>query len=155
MDIQRATPCRRLAGVLLAGMASLALTAFADEVKVTLSGANEVPPVQTMASGSGSFTINADKTVSGAVSTTGVAGTMAHIHLAAKGVNGPVIIPLAKNGDGGWTVPAGSKLTDAQYQAYKSGDLYVNVHSDAHKGGEIRAQLEAPMAMAPGHKMGY
>lgn len=155
MGIQRATLCRRFAGLLLTGMAGLALTAFADEVKVTLSGESEVPPVHTMASGSGSFTINPDKTVTGAITTTGVAGTMAHIHLAAKGVNGPVIVPLAKNGDSGWTVPAGSKLTDAQYQAYKSGELYVNVHSDAHKGGEIRAQLEAPMAMAPGHKMGY
>jgi hypothetical protein len=39
-------------------------------------------------------------------------------------------------------VPAGAKFTDAQYKAYKAGDLYYNVHSDAHKGGEIRGQLK-------------
>jgi hypothetical protein len=32
-------------------------------------------------------------------------------------------------------------LTDAQYKSYKAGELYVNVHSDAYKGGEIRGQL--------------
>ena len=36
----------------------------------------------------------------------------------------------------------GSKLTDDQYKSFESGDLYINVHSDAHKGGEIRTQLK-------------
>ncbi len=39
-------------------------------------------------------------------------------------------------------MPEGSKLTDEQYAAYKAGNLYVNVHSAANKGGEIRAQLK-------------
>jgi CHRD domain len=38
-------------------------------------------------------------------------------------------------------VPEGTKLTDDQYKSYKAGNLYVNVHTDAHKGGEIRAQI--------------
>ena len=114
---------------------------WADQTKVTLSGAQEVPAVTTAASGSGTITINADKSVSGSVSTTGVAGTMAHIHNGAAGANGPVIIPLTKNGDT-WSVPAGAKLTDEQYAAYKAGNLYVNVHSAANKGGEIRGQLK-------------
>jgi hypothetical protein len=80
--------------------------------------------------------------VSGSVTTTGVAGTMAHIHQAAAGKNGPVIVPLTKSGDSTWSVPAGAKLTDAQYEAYKAGDLYVNVHSAENKGGEIRGQLK-------------
>jgi hypothetical protein len=37
--------------------------------------------------------------------------------------------------------PSGTTLTDAQYKAYLDGRLYVNVHSDANKGGEVRAQL--------------
>jgi hypothetical protein len=66
---------------------------------------------------------------------------MAHIHQGAKGVNGPVIIPLAKNGDT-YTVPEGKKLTQAQMDALKAGNLYVNVHSNEYKGGEVRAQLQ-------------
>lgn len=113
-----------------------------DEVSVMLSGDKEVPPVTTTASGNGTININADMTVSGSVKTSGLAGTMAHIHQGAVGVNGPVIIHLAKDGDGVWAVPAGAKLTDAQYQAYKAGELYVNVHTAANKGGEIRGQLK-------------
>jgi hypothetical protein len=109
---------------------------------VTLSGAEEVPPVTTSASGSGTITVKDDKSVSGSVTTTGVVGTAAHIHTGAKGHNGPVIVPLTKGSDGNtWSVPEGRKLTDAQYSAYKAGNLYVNVHSAAHKGGEIRGQL--------------
>jgi len=110
--------------------------------KVTLSGSQEVPPVTTAASGSGTIIVNADKSVSGSVTTTGVAATAAHIHTGAPGQNGPVIIPLAKTGDGTWSVAAGAKLTDAQYDNYKAGNLYVNVHSAANKGGEIRGQMK-------------
>ena len=52
-----------------------------------------------------------------------------------------MIIPLTKSGDNTFTVPAGTKLTDAQMESLKSGNLYVNVHSAANPGGEIRAQL--------------
>jgi hypothetical protein len=109
--------------------------------KVSLTGADEVPAVNTQAKGSGSFRIADDGAVSGSVTTTGVAGTMAHLHLAAKGVNGPVIVPLTKSGDT-YSVPEGRKLTPEQMKAFKEGRLYVNVHSVAHKGGEIRAQLQ-------------
>ena len=107
-----------------------------------LSGDQEVPPVTTTAKGSGTITISADKSVSGSVTTTGMPGTMAHIHEGAAGKNGPVVIPLSKTGDGVWSVPAGAKLTDEQYKSFEAGDLYVNVHSAAHQGGEIRAQLK-------------
>jgi hypothetical protein len=109
---------------------------------VTLTGGAEVPAVSTQASGSGTITINDDKTVSGGVTTSGIKGTMAHIHMASPGKNGPVIIPLTKSGDHGWAVPAGAKLTDDQYKAFEAGGLYVNVHSAAHKGGEVRGQLK-------------
>ena len=110
-------------------------------ISVKLSGAEEVPPVNTSGSGSGSFRVAEDGAVSGSVTTKNVAGTMAHIHLGARGRNGPVIVPLAKNGDT-YSVPEGKKLTSAQLQAFKAGDLYVNVHSNRHKGGEVRAQLQ-------------
>lgn len=138
-------------GTRLAVLASLALALTAgcasmggsSGVAVSLSGSQEVPPVATQASGSGTITVGEDKSVSGSVTTTGVAGLAAHIHVGSAGKNGPVIIPLTKSADGTtWSVPAGAKLTDAQYESYKAGDLYVNVHSAAHKGGEIRAQIK-------------
>ena len=121
---------------------SLASIASAADVKVNLSGAQEVPPVATSASGSGTITVNGDKTVSGALTTTGIAGTAAHIHQAAMGQNGGVAVPLEKSGSDAWRVPAGAKLTDEQYRAYQASDLYVNVHSAAHPDGEIRGQLK-------------
>lgn len=116
--------------------------AMAAGSQVMLSGDHEVPPVKTSAEGQGTITIGDDMGVSGSVKTTGVEGMAAHIHEAAAGKNGPVIIPLKKGSDGEWMVPADAKLTDAQYKAYKAGDLYVNVHSAAHKDGEIRGQLK-------------
>jgi hypothetical protein len=56
------------------------------------------------------------------VTTTGIAGTAAHIHEGPTGKNGPVAIPLTKNGDT-YTVPAGAKLTDAQLASFKAGSL--------------------------------
>jgi hypothetical protein len=41
-----------------------------------------------------------------------------------------------------WTFAPGAKLTDAQMESLKAGNLYINVHSDANKGGEIRGQLK-------------
>jgi hypothetical protein len=120
----------------------LAGTAVAADVKVTLSGGEEVPAVTTSATGTGTITIKDDKTVTGSVTTKGVMGTAAHIHLAPAGKNGPPIITLTKKSESEWTVPEGSKLTDEQYAAYKAGSLYVNVHSAANKGGEIRGQLK-------------
>jgi outer membrane lipoprotein SlyB len=110
-------------------------------LSVKLSGAQEVPPVNTPGTGSGSFRVAEDGSISGSVTTNNVPGTMAHIHLGARGKNGPVIVPLTKNGDT-YSVPDGRKLTSAQLQAYTAGDLYVNVHSNQHKGGEVRAQLQ-------------
>ena len=133
---------------LLAVLASLVLAACAGgmsssgkTVNVKLTGAEEVPPVSVQGSGSGSITIGNDGAVSGSVTTTGVQGTMAHIHQGAKGQNGPVIVPLTKNGDT-YAVPAGAKLNEAQMAAFRAGNLYVNVHTAANKGGEVRGQLQ-------------
>jgi len=52
-----------------------------------------------------------------------------------------VIVPFTKEGDK-FSAPAGAKLTPDQLKAYKAGELYVNVHSAANPGGEVRAQLK-------------
>jgi hypothetical protein len=113
---------------------------FSGAINVKLSGAEEVPPITVPGSGSGSFRVAEDGTVSGSVTTKDVEGTMAHIHRGAKGTNGPVIVPLDKQGDT-YTAPAGRKLTAAQMEDLKKGNLYVNVHTNRYKAGEVRGQL--------------
>jgi hypothetical protein len=132
------------ARALLAAAAIMAFSglAFAGDVKVNLTGAEETPPVTTSASGSGTLSIGVDKSVSGTIKTAGIEGTVAHIHVGAPGQSGPPIITLDKSAAGVWSVPAGSKLTDEQYASFKAGNLYVNVHSALHKPGEIRGQLK-------------
>lgn len=115
-------------------------TAYA--VDINLTGAQEVPAVKTHAHGQGKIIVAADHSVSGSVTTNGIKGTMAHIHIGAMGTAGPVAIPLSKSADDVWSVPSGAKLTDEQYKSYNAGDLYVNVHSAAHKDGEIRGQIK-------------
>ena len=112
MSMRTATGLAAAALVALAGCAGMkdsmpGWMPGSGAMKVSLSGAEEVPAINT----------------------------------GAKGQNGPVIIPLTKNGDT-YSVPEGRKLTEAQMQDLKNGNLYVNVHSNAHKGGEIRAQLQ-------------
>lgn len=146
----KTSPTFRLAlpGILTATAIALTLfatPAVADDLNFKLSGDMEVPPVTTKASGDGMITIKPDMSVSGKVTTSGLAGTMAHIHIGKAGANGPVVITLTRNGDNGWTVPAGSKLSEAEYKAYQAGELYVNVHSAEHKPGEVRGQLMPPM----------
>jgi hypothetical protein len=82
--------------VISAGCSTMA--AGTDEgVKVKLTGDQEVPPVKTAASGSGTIVISSDKSVSGSITTSGIEGTVAHIHDSVPGQtmcgakNGPVI----------------------------------------------------------------
>ncbi len=110
-------------------------------VSITLKGSAEVPPVNTAANGSGQITVLPDHTVSGSIKVSGLVPTMAHIHEAAVGKNGPPIITLVKTADDSFAVPAKAKLTDAQYASFTAGKLYLNVHSARYPNGEIRAQL--------------
>ena len=110
-------------------------------INVKLSGSEEVPPLNVSGSGSGTFRVAEDGTITGSVTTKDVEGTMAHIHRGAKGTNGPILIPLEKK-DHTYSVPAGRKLTAEQLQLLKSGQLYVNVHTAKNKGGEVRGQLQ-------------
>ena len=134
-------PWSRPALALLLALA-LGVWGSAHAADQKLAGDNEVPPVKTMATGLGNISVAADGTVTGKVSTKGVNGTMAHIHTGAPGQNGPPIITLVKGSDGEWMVPPGARLSTEQMKSYKAGNLYINVHSDTNKDGEIRAQLK-------------
>jgi hypothetical protein len=134
----RLAPIALAAGFVVGGIG----TAQAVDVKVKLTGDQEVPAVTSTATGVGSIVIKDDKSVSGSIRTIGIEGTLAHIHLAEPGKNGPPIITLTKTAENTWSVPEAAKLTDEQYKAFKDGNLYVNVHSAEHKGGEIRTQLK-------------
>ena len=126
-------------------MASLAYgpnVALGGEIKLTLAGDQEIPPVATAASGVGVISIGADRSISGSLTLSGMSATVVHIHEAAAGKNGSIVIPLEKVSDDAWRIPPGTKLSDAQYDAYKAGNLYLNVHSAAHKTGEIRGQIK-------------
>jgi len=110
---------------------------------LTLSGANEVPPVVgSPMSGTATVTINPDRTVSVKVAVTGMTATASHIHEGAPGTNEPVIVPFTKTGDNTFASSDGAKLTESQYASYKAGNLYVNVHSAAHPVGELRAPIK-------------
>ena len=109
-----------------------------------LSGAQEVPPIDTKAFAKNLIVIEADGSVSGDIETSQLAGTAAHIHAGAAGTNGPVLVTLAKTADNRWSVPAGTKLTPTQYESFRAGNLYANVHSAEHPSGEIRVQLKQP-----------
>jgi len=119
-----------------------------------LSGAQEVPGVVTSASGEATVVISADDaTIWYVVSYSGLSGTLAaaHIHTGAAGANGGVILPLVASASpmvGTLTAtsftPSGSITTFSQaVAAIKAGNTYVNLHTAANPGGEIRAQVVA------------
>jgi hypothetical protein len=120
-------------------------TPMASETTVTvagkLSGTQEVPANPSTATGRSTITIGADKSVTGSVQVKGMTPTMAHIHEGAKGSNGPVIVPFTKTAENTFAPAPGTTLTDAQYASYLAGKLYINVHSAAYPGGEVRLQI--------------
>lgn len=132
-----------VAALLVTGCGSMEKMGIGKKSSTTeLSGAQEVPAVSTKASGKSTIKVADDKTVSGSVTVDDMTPTAAHIHQGTVGVSGPVIIPLTKTSEKTFSVPSNTKLTDTQYSAYKSGGLYVNVHSAAYPGGEVRAQMK-------------
>jgi len=109
-----------------------------------LSGANDVPPVDTAASGRAGVTVN---TVTGAIvveaQVSGLDGaSAAHVHDGYAGENGPVLVGMTQDGanPGRWFVEDGV-LNAAGLDSFSAGALYVNVHSPANPGGEIRGQI--------------
>jgi hypothetical protein len=124
-----------------AGMPGSGILPFGGGPRIALSGDQEVPPVATRASGSASIKVAADRSVSGRLDVSGMRAIAAHIREGAPDRNGPVVISLEMTSETSFAVPAGARLSAAQYAAYRKGDLYINVRSDAVPGGEIRGQI--------------
>lgn len=116
-------------------------------VTFMLSGAQEVPPVESDAMGYGYALFNTlNKGVTLNVVTTGVEdATMAHIHTGFAGVSGGVLVPLVQNADdvNQWSSGGELVLDDATAMLLLSGGHYVNIHTPANPGGELRGQITA------------
>lgn len=112
---------------------------------VALSGANEVPPVNTTATGTAVIRVTADRTVYSNVTVTNVEPadqlTMAHIHVGAAGQNGPIIVPLASSASD-FNQTRTFSISSTQYDSLVALPLYVNVHSQLSPAGKIRGQIK-------------
>jgi hypothetical protein len=71
----------------------------------------------------------------------GSPATVAHIHFAPPGQHGPVVFPLEIEGETEGTLSGTFELTQDQLDALAAGNFYVNVHTEANPGGQIRAWL--------------
>lgn len=114
-------------------------------IDVTVSAAEVFPRTNSAATGSGQLTFNlVTGAVTGGVALSGINATLAHIHNGIAGTNGPVIVDFVQSGSdpNQWNVEDGGALTTEQVDALLAGQLYVNVHSAAHTGGEIRGQIK-------------
>ena len=133
--------------IVLGLFATAAIWAYAQGApvtyKATLNGNSEVPPVTSR--GAGSAQVSADTAtnqVSWRVEFNGLGGpaTAAHIHCgAAAGANAGVAVPLGNNPTS--PITGSGSMTPAQMADLQAGKCYINVHTDANKGGEIRGQL--------------
>ncbi|MEO6596883.1 MAG: CHRD domain-containing protein, partial [Planctomycetota bacterium] len=107
-----------------------------------LEGAQEVPPVATAGRGWGIVrhdTVTNDVRIFVFHESLSGAPVAAHLHLAALGVNGAVIVPLAAASANTYTGVA--ILSPAQAVALGTSGTYLNVHTPANPGGEIRGQV--------------
>jgi hypothetical protein len=112
-----------------------------QSLTVALTGDQETPdPVNTAANASATLTLDrATRTLSATLAVDGTAPTLAHIHAGAAGSNGDVLFPLTISGNSATLAP--TVLTQAQLDSLDAGNLYMNVHSADHPGGEIRGQI--------------
>ncbi len=134
------------------------ISADADEFFARLSGVGEVPSVQTSATGRARFELEENDTeLDFRVNTDFIVGvTQAHIHLGLPNENGPVVAFLF--GPAGamgvvqgrlsrGTISAGDLVGplagnfESFVAALRSGELYVNVHTETMPSGEIRGQI--------------
>lgn len=132
-----------LATLALGAAIAFSGTAFAEKMKATLDGKAEVPP--NTSAGKGTADIDYDpatKKLSWKLTYSGLSGpaTAAHFHGPAEaGKNAGVAVPIK---DATSSPAEGSAtLTDAQAADLVAGKYYVNVHTAANPGGEIRGQV--------------
>lgn len=106
----------------------------------TLNGAQENPPTTTTFSGTSTGSFNKTTKIFTVTTThTVLAPTAGHIHIGDVGVNGPVVFPFTTlTSPIAFTSPA---LTLAQEADLMNNKHYVNIHTTAFSGGEIRGQL--------------
>jgi hypothetical protein len=132
-----------LATLALGAAVGFAGPAFADKMKATLDGASEVPPTTTAGKGAADIDYDpATKKLSWKVTYSGLSGpaTAAHFHGPAEadknaGVKVPIPNATSSPAEGSAT------LTDEQAADLMAGKYYVNVHTAANPGGEIRGQV--------------
>lgn len=127
----------------------MASNAASESFKVELSGAQEVPPVETAGKGTADLTYDpATRVLTWSIAYSGLSApaTMAHFHgPAAAGKNGPVVIWLSKKGSAAESPIKGqATLTPDQAAQFTAGEWYMNVHTSAHPAGEIRGQVVPP-----------
>lgn len=120
--------------------------AFADKMKATLNGASEVPATTSAGKGTADIDYNAaTKKMSWKLTYSGLTGpaTAAHFHGPAEaGKNAGVAIWISEKGKPFDSPFKGSAtLTDAQASDLMAGLWYVNIHTAANPGGELRGQL--------------
>jgi CHRD domain-containing protein len=152
---------KRIAQAVLLAAVILVTMGAADPAARTwtarLTGGEQNPPVQTRATGSASVWLVAfgDSTVHYKIRTSLMTGvTMAHLHSGAKGQNGPIVVTLETPKKTGNAMISQGKfhasdlagpLQGMDLRAFvascDSGNVYVNVHTEAHTDGEIRGQL--------------
>lgn len=138
-----------LACLLWAGRATLAVAAPMT-FQVPLTGAQQVPPLQTAGSGTANLTYDpATRGVSWTITYSGLSTpvTMAHFHgPAPSGKNAGVQVWLTKKGASSVSSPIQGQatLTPAEAKEFMAGQMYINVHTKAHPGGAIRGQVVPP-----------
>ena len=123
--------------------------AASQSFKVALTGAQQVPPVETSGTGTADLTYDpATRVLTWNLTYSGLSGapTMVHFHgPAAAGKNGPPVIWLSPKGSPVQSPVKGeATLTPEQAQQFSAGEWYVNVHTPDHQAGEIRGQVTPP-----------
>ena len=120
-----------------------------QSVKVSLSGAQETPPVETAGAGTADLTYDpATRVVTWTISYGGLSGpaTMAHFHGPSATPGKPEVkVWLTKQGSAAESPIKGeATLTPEQAQQFTAGEWYINVHTQAHPAGEVRGQVTPP-----------